>query len=80
MVIFVHTKMRNFKAVMKKIIKIVVILYVFKISYFFRKHFENTPMQYTEIFKAAKLKKKSYFCSKNIRWWVHIRTASPRQF
>ena len=47
-------------------------------------HYENLPMQLTEIFLALKfdnfqLKKNdifSYFCSKH-RLWVHVRTASP---
>ena len=52
-----------------------------------QKHYENLPMQYTEIFLALKIEnfqlKKfvifSYFCSKH-KFWVHVRTASPRRF
>ena len=46
-------------------------------------HYENMPMQYTEIFSVVKnetfirkKKKFSYFCSKH-RLWVHVRT--PRR-
>ena len=45
-------------------------------------HYENMPMQYTDIFQVVKnenFQKKisrifSYFCSK-YRFWVHVRTA-----
>ena len=47
-------------------------------------HYENLPMQYTEIFLALKIENfqlKNFdifliYCSKH-RLWVHVRTASP---
>ena len=54
--------------------------------FFIRRHYANTPMQYTAIFHGCKsvnfkmifLKYFSYFCSKH-RLWVHVRTASVRR-
>ena len=44
-------------------------------------HYENTPMQYTEIFFFI-CKKKSKFLVDNLllkhRLWVHVRTAAPK--
>ena len=51
--------------------------------FYILKHYENLPMQCTEIFISCKNSKSSeenlcyfsYFCLKH-RWWVQVRTAS----
>ena len=51
------------------------------------KHYENMPMQYTDFSEAVKsekfqLKNLDIFLAfvHNIAYWVHVRTASQRQF
>ena len=41
-------------------------------------HYENMPMQYTEIFKVVK--NENFRFSSKHRLWVHVRTASVRRF